>query len=1171
VRILPSRLRPFIAYLAAGVLSLELPVCGQAGSDACATATQIVGCGPFVFDTCLASTGTEGQAEGICSFGSTAIEQDVWFVWTASLTGTAEVSLCGQTAADSKVAVYLGAGCPASSALACNDDYCGAQSRLTFATVMGQPYTLQIGNSPGTPCASGTFIVCAVPPPPPPPSCSPVCTDFDDAGATTQGWQFTTPAGVTMSNSGAADGVNGHFLVVHDLASPPAGSPFVYNDTFFPHDWTERAQTCEERGESATLEFDVRISTDGDGNNVQKAKFLMGLAYDTNGPGAAGGIVASAIFVPSFVVNEASGWVHVVAPIPFKGSLCNSFGCWQVTGDWGTLLDNVSYLQLPVEIGPGLETWHWDNICLNCCDRCPYYHQPAFTSAEDSYHECLTGPKRYKDHDLDIVSAPTARGFTARYANVTLCDVDLGGNTEDHPSTSDYQVSFEEPSPIGTEWAILVNTHRKGELTLVDDTGSPSYAEISPVSGTLAAKASLEGSLNLPGHTVSGGNGQDQPFDDSAVAVIKGTGPQDLALRFHWYSLARSGGGVGGGDGSAIRLGVDADDCGGTPSTAGDYPGENNRDRLSDGHFVKVECIECVDDYCHDFNGDYPDPASPEAVGNWTTTGPILQPIFNPGTGGAPPPPAGAGSGYLHLVDGGGSPGLLLHGPEDLRGKWDCFCGSFEFDIRIFDDGASGHPNFHPTLSLERNDGTTAPSGAGALQLSFTSSVDVNENSGWVHVTIPLPPGIHPVGPLGAWNLPSAPDLDWILTHVTDVRLPGEFTSGPDIVGYDNFCLVENHDCVHPPSAGNLVGWWPFDDTTMPLHDIASQRPTDVRPTSGALGGAPSFANSPAPVAGAVGGGLEFDGRDDFVVVPASTSSSSFVFARGDFTIDAWIKSAAAGNARLIFGEQPIVDKRTNTTTGSPPVGYRLFLSNGYLAMGVADRDQPGESICFSSTPFLGDGLWHHVTGTVTRSPGRIKLYVDCAEVASCPLGKVGWVTNAAADLYIGGGHAIGGPATFFRGRIDEVEIFRGALSSDEICEIFNASCAGKCKQYCYARPYQTILGASGIKLTVCNGTAEPQLYSWSIADSSCTASCTISGLGFTPSSGSVLVAAWDCETVTLGVIPPPGMTTSSVACYEVALTNTTDPQNPLSLESCCGSLRWCDIVICPAQYHQGL
>jgi hypothetical protein len=296
--------------------------------------------------------------------------------------------------------------------------------------------------------------------------------------------------------------------------------------------------------------------------------------------------------------------------------------------------------------------------------------------------------------------------------------------------------------PIGTEWAIAVNTTRRGELTLVDDSGSDSHAEISSVSGTLIGKASLEGTLNLPGHSVSG-DGVDLPFDDSALAVIKGTGPQGVAMRFHWDCLARSGGGPLGGDGSAIRLGVDADDCGLTPSTAGDYPGENNRDRLSDGHFVKVECIHCVDDYCHDFNGTYADPASPEAVDNWTTTGPILQPIFNPGTGGAPPPAGGVGSGYLRLVDAGGSPGLGLHGPADLRGKWDCFCGSFEFDIRIFDDGWPGSQNFHPSLLLQRNDGATAPSGATTVQTRFDSTAVVNENNGWVHVTIPLPPGIH--------------------------------------------------------------------------------------------------------------------------------------------------------------------------------------------------------------------------------------------------------------------------------------------------------------------------------------------------------------------------------------------------------------------------------------------
>jgi hypothetical protein len=65
---------------------------------------------------------------------------------------------------DSKLAVYAGAGCPASSALACNDDSCGLQSQATFTAIVGNTYTIQLGNYPGASPSSGSFSITIAPP-----------------------------------------------------------------------------------------------------------------------------------------------------------------------------------------------------------------------------------------------------------------------------------------------------------------------------------------------------------------------------------------------------------------------------------------------------------------------------------------------------------------------------------------------------------------------------------------------------------------------------------------------------------------------------------------------------------------------------------------------------------------------------------------------------------------------------------------------------------------------------------------------------------------------------------------------------------------------------------------------------------------------------------------------
>lgn len=187
------------------------------GTDDCVTPMPIAGQGTFSFDQTTATTGTQGQSESLCfAFGTSAIENDVWFCWTADADGCAEVSTCGVTATDTKIAAYPGCGCPASgTALACNDDACGLQSTIGFPVSNGTTYTLQVGTFPGASPGTGSFTVQIPPCPTPNPiqlvghyrldeTSGVVCVDssgngFDGA------YSFS---GVTLGLPGAAPGTN---------------------------------------------------------------------------------------------------------------------------------------------------------------------------------------------------------------------------------------------------------------------------------------------------------------------------------------------------------------------------------------------------------------------------------------------------------------------------------------------------------------------------------------------------------------------------------------------------------------------------------------------------------------------------------------------------------------------------------------------------------------------------------------------------------------------------------------------------------------------------------------------------------------------------------------------------------------------------------------------------
>jgi len=135
------------------------------GSDDCSTAEAISGTGLFAFNNGAATTGLNGQnnSPDCTFFNATAIALDVWFLWTAPTSGVVILSTCGQTAVDTKLAVYdwaaNGSTCPANGAaapvLACNEDISAGslQSIVAFNATAGAQYLIQLGSYPEVPPA----------------------------------------------------------------------------------------------------------------------------------------------------------------------------------------------------------------------------------------------------------------------------------------------------------------------------------------------------------------------------------------------------------------------------------------------------------------------------------------------------------------------------------------------------------------------------------------------------------------------------------------------------------------------------------------------------------------------------------------------------------------------------------------------------------------------------------------------------------------------------------------------------------------------------------------------------------------------------------------------------------------------------------------------------------
>ncbi|MDW8203119.1 MAG: LamG-like jellyroll fold domain-containing protein, partial [Cyanobacteriota bacterium SKYGB_h_bin112] len=198
--------------------------------------------------------------------------------------------------------------------------------------------------------------------------------------------------------------------------------------------------------------------------------------------------------------------------------------------------------------------------------------------------------------------------------------------------------------------------------------------------------------------------------------------------------------------------------------------------------------------------------------------------------------------------------------------------------------------------------------------------------------------------------------------------------------------------CVQPPSG--LIEWWPLDETSGTVvnnlipHPISGHGPDLHNGTSnpGAIGG-----TGPAPIAGMVGGALQFDGTDDFIEVSDGAGTLSHGNPTSNFTIDAWVK-VNPGDAS---GVRPIVDKRFDFPDSQNPNvhtrGYAFYLYNGRLGFQIADDIAGLSQMCDAGPPFtanctnyvstgpnIADGQWHHVAVTVQRTgTPEIRLYVD--------------------------------------------------------------------------------------------------------------------------------------------------------------------------------------------------
>ncbi len=127
-------------------------------NDNCASAIPVGDVTNLPFDNSAATH----DGAGTCA----TTGKNLWYCFTAPITGNARISLCGSSF-DTKLAVYQGCSCaPLGTQLACEDDNCGLQSEAVVAVVAGQQYKVEVSGYSATSYGAGFLTIETTVPPP---------------------------------------------------------------------------------------------------------------------------------------------------------------------------------------------------------------------------------------------------------------------------------------------------------------------------------------------------------------------------------------------------------------------------------------------------------------------------------------------------------------------------------------------------------------------------------------------------------------------------------------------------------------------------------------------------------------------------------------------------------------------------------------------------------------------------------------------------------------------------------------------------------------------------------------------------------------------------------------------------------------------------------------------
>jgi len=218
----------------------------------------------------------------------------------------------------------------------------------------------------------------------------------------------------------------------------------------------------------------------------------------------------------------------------------------------------------------------------------------------------------------------------------------------------------------------------------------------------------------------------------------------------------------------------------------------------------------------------------------------------------------------------------------------------------------------------------------------------------------------------------------------------------------------------------SLKGYWSFNGT-----DIAG---TTAYDRSGA-GNTGTLTNGPVIAEGKLGQAIAFDNSDDYVSV--ADADTLDVIDSTNFSLTGWFRRTTATT------DDVIVAKRNGITAGD--TGYIAYLDDATDKFTLEVSDGTDEYQLESSATFT-DSDWHHFTLSWNDSSATSTfLYIDGSYETTTATGTFANVNSLAnaLTLRMGAESDNGNP---FSGALDEIRVYKKALSASEVWDQYLAS-----------------------------------------------------------------------------------------------------------------------------------